>query len=76
MAAPNYSVPSEPVAGKYPTSCRKNPKDWSKVDTDLAVRRGEHMGGGGGEGEGGCWYLLVPGGGAWGGWCGAAGIWW
>jgi len=36
MAAPNYSVPSDPAATRtYPTSS-KGPKDWSKVYSELA----------------------------------------
>ena len=36
VAAPNWSVPTDPaVAHQYPTSF-KTPKDWSKVNQELA----------------------------------------
>ncbi len=36
VAAPNYSAPAEPGAARVYPSSVKNPKDWSKVDSELA----------------------------------------
>ncbi|GFH10587.1 uncharacterized protein HaLaN_05924 [Haematococcus lacustris] len=36
VAAPNYSNPATPpVAGQYPSSCVKAPKDWNKVEAEV-----------------------------------------
>ncbi|KXZ47405.1 hypothetical protein GPECTOR_35g843 [Gonium pectorale] len=36
VAAPNYSTPDTEAPRQYPTSYKKQPKDWSKVDAELA----------------------------------------